>query len=237
MMNLKRRDFLQRSALTALTLATGSALTHSALAASGAAPAISDPEVALKLLVEGNLRFQRGESIHPNQDSERRTLVAAGQQPFAIIFGCSDSRESPELVFDRGLGDLFVARTAGHVLDYATLGSIEYGVAELHIPLIVVLGHERCGAVKATIETLEAKAKAPGSIAALVRSIAPAAEAAQGEGNEKLEHAIRLNTQNTARRLYNLSAIIRAAVQNGTLKIVGGRYDLDSGAMTLVPLS
>jgi carbonic anhydrase len=195
---------------------------------------IGDPHQALRLLLEGNRRFRLGALQHPDQTVEHRIAVAERQQPFAMVFACADSRESPEIIFDYGLGDLFVIRTAGHVLDAASLGSLEYGVLELKIPLLVVLGHQRCGAVSATLDTLTKNTRAPGHIQALVRHIRPAAQSALGEGHEKLENAIRGNTNLTVRRLTTRSRIIRDAVNSGALKIVAARYGLDDGAVTLV---
>jgi carbonic anhydrase len=135
---------------------------------------VETPEEALTRLVEGNLRFASGASKPINESAERRAKVVERQRPFATIFSCVDSRVPPELVFDRGLGDLFVVRTAGNVIDQAVMGSLEYGAYELEIPLLLVLGHKKCGAVKATMETVAAHGKAEGSIAYLVDAIRPA---------------------------------------------------------------
>ncbi|MBZ9751541.1 carbonic anhydrase [Deinococcus sp. HMF7604] len=192
---------------------------------------ITDPDAALRELTLGNLRFQQGQMTHPDNTLERRTLVAAKQQPYAIIFACSDSREAPELIFDEGLGDLFVIRTAGHVLDGAALGSLEFGVAELGIPLLVVLGHERCGAVTATMDVVERRALAPGNIETLVAAIRPAVLYGKGEGAARVDQVVRANTALTIQRLQR-SAILAEAVERGKLKIVGGHYDLDTGAVS-----
>ena len=137
---------------------------------------VETPEEAITRLLEGNARFVRGKSTTINESSQRRTKVAQRERPFATIFACVDSRVPPELVFDRGLGDLFVVRTAGNVVDSAVMGSLEYGAYELEIPLLLVLGHKGCGAVKATMETIESGAKAEGSMAYLVEAIRPAIE-------------------------------------------------------------
>src|SRR5207253_3201890 len=131
----------------------------------------------------------------PNQSVERRTAMAGGQQPFAIVFSCIDSRVPPELVFDRGLGDMFVVRTAAHVVDNAALGSIEFGVEELQVPLVVVLGHENCGAVIATIETIEHDEIAPGHISALVDGIRPAVNSAHDRPGDSTDNVVRANTE------------------------------------------
>ena len=142
---------------------------------------VETPEEAITRLLEGNARFVRGKSTTINESAERRTKIAQRQRPFATIFSCVDSRVPPELVFDRGLGDLFVIRTAGNVVDSAVMGSLEYGAYELEIPLLLVLGHKGCGAVKATMETIESGGKAEGSIAFLVEAIRPAIETPKTE--------------------------------------------------------
>ncbi len=142
---------------------------------------VETPEEAITRLLEGNARFVRGKSTTINESAERRAKIAQRQRPFATIFSCVDSRVPPELVFDSGLGDLFVIRTAGNVVDSAVMGSLEYGAYELEIPLLLVLGHKGCGAVKATMETIESGGKAEGSIAYLVEAIRPAIEASKTE--------------------------------------------------------
>ncbi len=194
---------------------------------------VTNPEAALERLLAGNERFAAGMAQDPNQSIVRRTLVAGGQRPFATIFSCVDSRVPPELVFDRGLGDLFVIRTAGHVIDNAVLGSLEFGVAELGIPLLMVLGHEKCGAVNATIEAIEQQMPAPAQIGTLVEAITPAVEAAHGQSGDLLDNAIRANTRLVVEQLVN-TPILSAAVANGQLLIVGGRYDLDTGKVEMV---
>lgn len=187
----------------------------------------------MQRLLDGNQRYVLNKSIDLNEGEGRRIEVANGQQPFATIFGCVDSRVPPELVFDRGLGDLFVIRTAGHVVDDAVLGSLEYGVAELQIPLLVVLGHEKCGAVKAAIEAVEKHADVEGGIGALVAGIRPAVEKAEGESGDLLENSIVAHIRMTVARL-GASPILRDAIGKGRLKIAGARYDLDSGKVALI---
>src|SRR6185312_3187221 len=136
-------------------------------------PATLTPAEAWRKLREGNERFITGSTNHPNQDASRRSALVNTQHPFAVIFGCSDSRLAAEIIFDVGLGDVFVVRTAGHVPDDAALGSLEYSVALLHVPLIVVLGHDSCGAVTATMESFESGEMPPGFIRDLVERITP----------------------------------------------------------------
>jgi carbonic anhydrase len=233
-MSLSRRQFLNLSTLAGASLAL-SACTADAPAIQqelNEGPAKS-PEEALQRLIEGNARFVQNKTIDPNQSATRRVGIANSQAPFAQILGCVDSRVPPELVFDRGLGDLFVIRTAAQVIDDAVLGSLEFGVAELAIPLLVVMGHERCGAVKAAIESIEQNHTAPGSIAALVEAIRPAVEETAGTTGDHLDLAVRANIENVVERL-STSAILSAALASGKLRIIGARYDLDSGIVELM---
>jgi carbonic anhydrase len=228
-----RRRFLQISGLAALA-ATASACSFSAPGGSALAaePAVTTPGQALQRLLEGNQRYAAAKPTYPNATADRRTQLAQGQHPFAIVFSCVDSRVPPELVFDRGLGDLFVIRTAGHTLDDAVLGSIEYGVAELGIPLILVMGHEKCGAVKATLEAVEKHTTAPDRIQALVRDITPAIELSKGQPGDALDNAVLANTLLTVDRL-KTTPLLAEVLAKGGLKIVGGRYDLDSGTVVI----
>ena len=190
-------------------------------------------EIAWKLLQEGNQRYALSKTTRPNQSDTRRAELAKGQAPFAIIFGCVDSRVPPELVFDRGLGDLFVVRTAAHTLDRAALGSIQFGVEELHIPLIVVMGHEKCGAVSAAIEAVEKNIRAPDAIDSLVQAIKPAIEKSKGQTGDKLDNAVKANTALTVEAL-KANTILGGEIKQGKLMIVGTRYDLDTGAVELI---
>lgn len=187
-------------------------------------------EDPLALLKEGNARFATGDPMRPQLTGERRSTMADGQEPFAVVFGCVDSRVTPEVVFDRGLGDLLVIRTAGQAIDEAVLGSIEFGAAVLGIPLVTVLGHERCGAVIATVETLDSGGTADGSIAAIVEAIAPAVERSSGEGDDLLDRAVRANIRNVVARL-RMSPILRELETEGKLAIVGAHYTLGSGVV------
>jgi carbonic anhydrase len=229
-----RRRFLRLSGLAALG-ATASACAFAAPGSPAAPtpePAVTTPDQALQRLLEGNQRYVAAQPTYPNLTVDRRTQLAQGQHPFSIVFSCVDSRVPPELVFDRGLGDLFVIRTAGHTLDDAVLGSIEYGVAELGIPLILVLGHEKCGAVKATLEAVEHQTTAPDRIQTLVRDITPAIEQSKGQPGDALDNAVLANTALTVGRL-KATPLLAEALGKGGLKIIGGRYDLDSGAVVI----
>jgi carbonic anhydrase len=186
-------------------------------------------EQAMKNLVEGNARFVSNQATHPNQAAKRRVEVVSGQHPFAIIVGCSDSRVPPEVLFDQGIGDLFVVRTAGQVMDDVTIGSIEYAVEHLNVPLIVVLGHDACGAVKATIEG----GTAPGHLGSLVEFIKPAVDEAKASGNESqlLNSSIDINVRNIVNELSATKPILSSKIKEGKLKIVGARYLLNSGTV------
>ena len=185
---------------------------------------------ALQRLVEGNRRYVADKALHPNQTESRRAEVAQGQHPFAAILGCTDSRVPPEIIFDRGLGDLFVIRSAGQVLDEAVIGTLEFGIVELAIPLLVVLGHSNCGALHATIEALERGAEPEGSVRYLVESIRPAVERAKGQSGDLLDNAVRINLELVLNRLRE-SRVLSEALHKGWLKIVGARYDLNTGVV------
>ena len=259
-----RRDFLRLSSMATLGATVAACAGYPALAEQDMPPqipktpggatvdpptetghstteaAMTSPQQALQRLMDGNQRFVANRLTDPNRSLQRRAEIAKSQQPFATILGCVDSRVPPELVFDRGLGDLFVIRTAGQVIDEAVLGSIEFGSFELKIPLIMVLGHERCGAIKASIEVLEhgggehrrgkgEPAAVPGEIGYLVKSLKPAIDKAHAWGMGDLaENAMRANVSLTVQRLKK-SPVLAAAEESGRLKIVGARYDLDSG--------
>jgi len=183
---------------------------------------------ALALLKAGNQRFTASKLEHPRQTAARRSEVATGQNPFAIVIGCADSRTSPEVVFDQGLGDLFVVRVAGNVLNDQIIGSIEYAVEHFGTQLIVVLGHERCGAVQAARETIAAKTEAPGHIQSLVKALQPAVEATTGAD---VEATAKTNEMNMAQALRDSAPILKEKVTAGALMVVPAHYDLDTGAV------
>ena len=200
-------------------------------ASAPAAPALPQPAKALQMLMEGNQRFVSEKMTHPDQTAARREAVAKGQAPFAIILTCSDSRVAPELYFDQGLGDLFVIRDAGNVINPHVLGSMEYAVEHLHAPLIVVVGHERCGAVAAAV----AGGHAEGNVGAIVESIAPAVEAAKGQKGDKVDNTVTTHAQMTAASLAVESKVLAKAIEDGRLLVYSGRYDLDSGRVEFLP--
>ena len=193
--------------------------------------AVFSNERFVQRLLDGNRRYVDGKPSHPNQTLERRKHVAKGQHPFAVVLSCSDSRVPPEIIFDQGIGDLFVVRVAGNIVDDAGLGSIEYAVEHLHASLIVVLGHERCGAVEAAVKGGEA----PGRIKSLVEAIRPAVEKSKGEPGDLAENAMRANVRLVVDHLKASKPILEHLVHKGTLTVVGARYDLDDGQVTVIP--
>ena len=192
----------------------------------------STPSEALSKLLEGNQRFVQGTLIHPNLSAERRAEVSQGQFPWAVILGCVDSRVPPEIVFDQGLGDMFVVRTAGQVIDNAVMGSIEFAVEE-GAKLIMVLGHQSCGAVKATIQTIQSNGHPEGEIAALVDAIKPAFAVAETQPGDIVENTVRANVKLEVGILHG-SEIVSHAMDQGTVELVGARYDLGTGAVTVI---
>jgi carbonic anhydrase len=189
------------------------------------------PTEAMTKLKEGNGRYTSGNLQHPGQTTERRTELAKTQHPYAAIVSCSDSRVPPEIVFDQGLGDLFVVRVAGNVINDEGLGSIEYTVDHLGTRLILVLGHQSCGAVEAARETIAAKGKAPGHIESLVTAIKPAVEAT---AKDDLDATIKANVKNVVQALRSSTPILKAKVDSGEVKVIGGYYSLDTGAVTFL---
>ena len=192
------------------------------------------PAQAWQTLHEGNARFVAGKSSHPNQDANRRSSLVHEQNPFAVIFGCSDSRLAAEIIFDLGLGDAFVIRTAGQVIDDAVLGSLEYSIAMLGVPLIVVLGHDSCGAVTEAKRTVETGEMPGGHLRNLVERITPSVLAAQRNGLSDVNDMVVEHTKQTAELLVESSPLIAAAVEEGRTAVVGVSYRLAEGAADLV---
>jgi len=189
------------------------------------------PKEVLQRLLEGNRRYAANKPTL-DESARRRIEVAESQKPIATIFSCVDSRVPPELIFDQGLGDLFVIRTAGQVLDQAVLGSLEFGVWKLHIPVIMVLGHERCGAVKAAMDVLARHGVAEADIEFLVEALAPAVEAGERAGGDAWDGAVRAQISLLVEKLKH-SPILGTAVETGELIIVGGYYNLETGLVEI----
>ncbi len=189
---------------------------------------------ALAELLAGNRRFVDGVRLHPNQDAHRRAQVAQGQKPFALIFGCSDSRVAAEIIFDRGLGDLFVVRTAGHILDNGVLGSIEFGVDPLAIPLIVVLGHDGCGAVTETIKARITGQMPTGYVRHVVELVMLSVLTAHQAGIDSVDEVVAEHAQTTAKLLAERSRAVAERVADGRCAIVAMEYTLAEGEVRLL---
>lgn len=204
---------------------------------SGLVFAVSEKgQEAMQKLMDGNKRFVSGTLAQKDLSATKRKELAKGQKPFATVLTCSDSRVPPEILFDQGLGDVFVVRVAGNVVDPIALGSIEYAAEHLGSPLVLILGHSKCGAVKAT---LESKGKPEGNIGAIVKKIMPAADAAKKKGgtqDEILETAIKENVKNVYADVMKNSKIIPHLVEEGKLMIVAGEYDITSGKIEMIEL-
>lgn len=233
MTQMSRRAFLGCACcagLAALTCLSAPPFTSPALAAGPKTTLTADQ--ALKLLKDGNDQYLTDAPFRrESTDKQRRIEIARGQAPFAVLVSCSDSRVPPELLFGRGLGELFIVRNAGNTVDTAALGSIQYAVAELGVPLILVLGHERCGAVDAAVSVVEKGTSFPGAIGPMIEPIIPAVLAAKAQpGGELLDKAVRENVRRIANRLRTTSdPLLLDPIKAGKVRVVGARYDLDDG--------
>jgi len=227
---LGRRSFLKLG-LAGLAVASLGGLISSARAADGPATALS-PDEALAALKAGNERYVSHPQLCSIDLAEQRASVAGHQAPWATIVSCADSRVPPELIFGgHGVGELFVARNAGNLVDTATLGTVEYGAAVLGSPLIVVLAHTSCGAVKAACDVVTKNATYPGAIGPMIEPIVPAALAAQGQPGDFVTNAAKASAQRTAGRLAKASTLLADRIGAGKLKIVAAIYDLQTGAV------
>ena len=193
----------------------------------------TSPVTAWKALKEGNERFVAGEPQHPSQSVEYRASLADGQQPTAVVFGCADSRVAAEIIFDQGLGDMFVVRTAGHVIDSAVLGSIEYAVTILNVPLFVVLGHDSCGAVKATLAALDEGTVPGGYVRDLVERVTPSVLLGRRDGLTRVDEFEARHVNETAIQLARRSSAIAERLESGTVAIAGLTYRLADGRVVL----
>jgi len=237
--SFSRRNFIKISgvgAITAASLNLGGMLSiPEALADESIRPQNADE--ALKALMEGNKRFVNSLKKGPGRSSKRRKELAAGQNPFVSILACADSRVAPEIIFDQGLGDLFVVSVAGNIVNltnYGIQGSLEYGALVLGTPLIMVLGHSECGAVAAAIESLQKDTQFPGSINDIAQSIEPAVEKAKAEKGNLLLNSIISNVQMGVNKLNNSDPVISDLVKKGKVKVVGANYDLKTGEVKLI---
>jgi carbonic anhydrase len=194
---------------------------------------VLSPDVSLERLLKGNTRYVEGVSLRHDFKHEREAL-AGGQNPYAAILSCADSRIAPEYAFDSGRGDLFVCRVAGNFANTETIASLEYAVAVLNAPLILVLGHDSCGAVDAAIKSLADNTTLPGHMPSLVTGIAPAVKAVSQQGGDTLSKAIRQNVIDTVANLTSATPILSAAVEQRKIRVVGGVYRLGDGRVDMV---
>lgn len=224
---MHRRNVL--AAGLGLAAASLLATAQGAWSAGGPTTHVTADEAIAKLKA-GNARFVEAPEVCSADLAKRRGAVSAAQTPWATIVSCSDSRVPPELAFGgQGVGELFVARNAGNMVDTATMGTIEYGAAVLGIPLVVVLGHERCGAVAAACEIVAKNASFPGSILPMVKAIVPAATAMKGKPGDFVDNAVRESAKRTAQQVATKSKIVADLVKAGKVKVLAARYDLDDG--------
>lgn len=231
---LTRRAIMSTAALGAVAAAVP--LRSRAFAAAPPSPAVPappslTPDQALEALKRGNREFLAGRAAMPDPDGRRRLEIAKAQYPIAVLVSCSDSRVPPELLFGRGLGELFIIRNAGNTIDTVAMGSLEYAVAELNVPLVVVMGHERCGAVAAAVSVVQEGATFPGSIGQMVEPIIPAVlDARRNNPADLLDAAVRANVRRTVSRLREFSEpMVLDRLKQRKLRVVGARYDLDDG--------
>jgi carbonic anhydrase len=235
---IERRDFLKLGVTGALGMmvTAGDLLwqVEQAKAAglpngSSATPQSLNADGALQKLIEGNQRFVQHKPQYPDQSAARLQEVAQAQHPFATILCCADSRVPTEIIFDQGIGDIFDVRVAGNIVTPETLGSIEYAVMLLGTPLLMVLGHERCGAVTAAVQN----GSLLGEIGSFVKAIKPAVKRVKDQPGDAVENAVVANVQYQIERLKR-SQLLTEQIKSGKLKIVGGRYDLDTGSVTMI---
>jgi carbonic anhydrase len=226
-----RRGFLASAA----TLAAGMLVSSMPARAAGGATTSLTADQALAKLKEGNARYVSAPEVCTRELALGRRSVVKGQAPWATVLSCADSRVPPELLFGgTGVGELFIARNAGNMADTATMGTIEYGSAVLGVPLIVVLGHESCGAVQAACGVAERNTKYPGSIGPMVNAIVPAAEAVKGKPGDFVDNAVRESARMTANKIATQSPLVSDLVKKGKVKVVAARYDLGTGEVEYI---
>jgi carbonic anhydrase len=227
-----RREFVQQVGVTVGV----AGLAQPANIQAAAPTERPNPDEVLQRLIDGNNRFAEGKLLHAGRTPKDFQALAEGQAPLAIVVACADSRVAPEIIFDQGVGDLFVVRVAGNIVVNAgpfVKGSIEYGVAELGTRLILVLGHTQCGAVKAAITHIEANDGLPGSINDLINPIRPFVKAVAGQGGDKLAKVTKANVVAGVKQLEGLNPILAPLVKKGELKVVGGVYQLATGKIEI----
>ncbi|QFS42956.1 cynT, carbonic anhydrase [Nostoc sphaeroides CCNUC1] len=232
---MERRDFLKLGMTGAfgMMLSASDLLWRVEQAKAAEIPSTSpeslSPDAALQKLMEGNQRFIDHQPQYPDQSALRLQEVAIAQHPFATILSCADSRVPAEIVFDQGIGDIFDVRIAGNIATHEAIGSIEYAVVLLGSPLLMVMGHERCGAVTAAVQNESLL----GDISTFVKAIKPAVEKVKSQPGDAVENAVVANVQYQIEQLKR-SQLLTEQVRSGKLKIVGGRYDLDTGKVNII---
>lgn len=231
-----KRHFLKLAATSALALGIAGTAGRTSFAANAKAPPLPEnimtPDQALDRLMEGNERYASGRST-PLDFSEDRAALVSGQNPYACILSCSDSRVSPEFCFDEQRGDLFVARVAGNYLTTDFVATLEYAAAILRTPLIMVLGHESCGAVKAAIDALDKNQQFPGHIQTLASALLPAVRAAKNIPGDRYNNAVKMNVVRNVDKLKKQPPILSKLVSDKKLLVVGGVYSLKTGRVDL----
>jgi len=228
-----RRNFLKLAGAAALGLVFADRISGAEPLAPPKPRNILSPDAALDRLMKGNARYVKGSALRHDFVAERPAL-ALGQNPYAGILSCADSRIAPELAFDTGRGDVFVCRVAGNFAGTESLASFEYAVAVLSTPLILVLGHNNCGAVTSTVKAVKDGQTFPGHIPSLISAIRPAVKAALHVPGDLLENAIRQNVLLNVKKIQSCAPILSEAVKKGSLRVVGGIYDLSTGSVTLI---
>jgi len=227
---VKRIKLMTTFAIAGATLASILIIAGRTSFAAGKPASSVSAAAALGRLLDGNHRFAAGAMEHPRQTPARRGEIAAGQYPFAAVLACSDSRTPPEVIFDQGLGDLFVVRVAGNVADKVVIESLDFAVTNLHTRLLIVLGHRRCGAVQAAVE---GHSQPNEDVGPMLRELRPAVEAAKSMPGDLVENAVRENVALIVKKLAD-EGPLASMVKSGDLKIVGAVYDLETGKVTML---
>ena len=230
----RRRAIVGLCAACAALTGSYTAFPRPARAADPVARTTLTPDQALARLMDGNRRFVADDPMQPDIGSHRRHQLAAGQAPYAAVLGCADSRTPPEELFGAGLGEIFTTRVAGNTVAPSILGSLEYSVTVLKVPLILVLGHEKCGAVAAALDVAEHGTALPGALLPMIEPILPAAAAVRGRPGDTLANAVRENARRVAEKLRQDEPSLSAPLAAGKLKIVAGYYTLDQGTVELI---
>ena len=227
-----RRNFLKLAGAAALGLVFADRVSGAQPLAPPKPHNILSPDAALDRLMKGNERYVKGSALRHDFVAERQALVL-GQNPYAGILSCADSRVAPEFAFDTGRGDLFVCRVAGNFAEASSIASFEYGVAVLGLPFILVLGHSSCGAVDSTIKAVKDGTQFPGHIPSLIKAIRPAVKAVLDRPGNLLDNAVKQNVLDNVEALKRASPILDAGVKKKTLRVAGGVYDLPTGRVEI----